>query len=262
MDLGLTGKVAMVTGGGSQTGFGKGIALVLAGEGCDIIILDKDLEGARRTASEVEALGCKALALKADITSSKEVIDSVRAALDRFGGIDILVNDAGMATPPKPFVEKTEEEWEPDIDINLKGVMRCTRAVLSQMLERKSGKIINISSGVGRYGMASSSVYSAAKAGVIAFTQSLAKEVASSGIIVNSVSPGVGDTNFLRSSNVLKTAETPPEFLKAITEGIPAGRVTSPRDIGNMVAFLASDVSDYIIGQVIDVDGGKIVSVL
>ena len=262
MDLGLKGKVAMVTGAGSQTGFGKGIALILAKEGCHIIIVDKNLEGARQTAIEVEALGCLAMALEADVSNSAEVNKAVSAGLAELGQIDILVNDAGAATPPKPFVEKTEEEWEPDININLKGVMICTKAILPHMLECKSGKVINISSGVGRYGMANSAVYSAAKGGVIAFTLSLAKEVISSGIYVNSVSPGLGDTNFLRASNVLKTAETPPEFLKQVSADIPVGRMTTPQDIGNMVAFLASDVSADIVGQVIDVDGGKIVSVL
>lgn len=262
MDLGLKDKVALVTGGGSQTGFGKGIALTLAEEGCHIIIIDKNLEGAKQTAVEIQAMGRKAIAYKADVSNSKEVNASVQAALCDFGRIDILVNDAGMATPPKPFAEKTEEEWEPDININLKGVMICTKAVVSQMLERKSGKIINISSGVGRYGMANSAVYSAAKGGVVAFTRSLAKEVISSGVYVNSVSPGLGDTNFLRASNVLKTVETPPEFLKHASANIPVGRMTTPQDIGNMVAFLASDVSADIVGQIIDVDGGKIVSAL
>ena len=262
MDFGLKDKVALVTGAGSQTGFGKGIAMTLAREGCHIVIIDQNLEGAKQTAAEIEATGRKAIAYKADISKSDEVNDAVHAALRELGRIDILVNDAGMATPPKPFVDKTEEEWEPDININLKGVLICTKAVLPQMLERKNGKIINISSGVGRYGMANSTIYSAAKAGVIAFTMSLAKEVIRSGVYVNSVSPGLGDTNFLRSSKVLKTAETPPEFLESVSADIPVGRTTTPQDIGNMVAFLASDVSSDIVGQVIDVDGGKIVSTL
>jgi NAD(P)-dependent dehydrogenase (short-subunit alcohol dehydrogenase family) len=259
MDLGLKGKVAMVTGAGSQTGFGKGIALALAAEGCDVIIIDKDLDGAQKTAADIKAPGRQALALKADVTRSAEVHDAVKAALAKFGRIDILVNNAGMSTPPKPFVAKTEAEWDPDIDINLRSVLICTKAVLPQMLERKSGWIINISSGVGTMGLANSSIYSAAKAGVMAFTRSLAKEVIASGVHVNSVSPGLGDTGFLRSSNILKTAETPPEFIKHVSMDIPVGRMTTPQDIGNMVAFLASDVSSDIVGQVFDVDGGKII---
>ena len=259
MDLGLKGKVALVTGAGSQTGFGKGIALVLAKEGCDIVIIDKDIDGAKQTAAEIEALGRKALALQSDVTKSAEVNKAIDTALEKFGMIDILVNNAGAATPPKPFAEKTEAEWEPDINLNLKAVFICTRAVLPQMLERKNGKIINISSGVGTMGLANSSIYSAAKAGVMAFTKALAKEVIGKGINVNSVSPGIGDTGFLRSSNVIKTAETPPEFTKHVNMDIPAGRMTTPQDIGNMTAFLASDVSSDIVGQVFDVDGGKII---
>ena len=259
MDLGLKGKVALVTGAGSQTGFGKGIALALAAEGCDVIIIDKDLAGAQKTAADIKAPGRQTLALKADVTKSAEVNDAVKAALAKFGRIDILVNNAGMSTPPKLFVAKTEAEWDPDIDINLRSVLICTKAVLPQMLERKSGWIINISSGVGTMGLANSSIYSAAKAGVMAFTKSLAKEVISQGVHVNSVSPGLGDTGFLRSSNVIKTAETPPEFIKHVSMDIPVGRMTTPRDIGNMVAFLASEVSSDIVGQVFDVDGGKII---
>jgi NAD(P)-dependent dehydrogenase (short-subunit alcohol dehydrogenase family) len=247
MNLGLKDKVTLITGAGSQTGFGKGIALTLAKEGCDVIIFDKDGEGAEKTAAEVKKLGRKALAYRVDIARSKEVDNAVKATLDEFGRIDILVNNAGRSTPPKPFVEKTEEEWEPDLNINLRGVLICTKAVLPQMLERQRGWIINISSGVGTVGMANSSIYSAAKAGVMAFTKALAKEVISQGINVNSV------------SNVLKTAETPAEFLKAVSADIPAGRMTTPQDIGNMVAFLASEVSSDIVGQVFDVDGGAII---
>ena len=259
MELGLKDRVALVTGAGSQTGFGKGIALTLAGEGCDVVIFDKDLAGAEKTAVEIEALGRRALALKVDVTSSAGVNEAVKTALEKFGKIDVLVNNAGASTPPKPFVEKTEAEWGPDIALNLIAVFICTRAVLPQMQERRRGWIINISSGVGTMGLANSSIYSAAKAGVIAFTKSLAKEVISKGVNVNSVSPGLGDTGFLRSSNVLKTVETPPEFLKAVSADIPVGRMTTPQDIGNMVAFLCSEVSSDIVGQVFDVDGGKII---
>ena len=259
MDLGLKDKIALVTGAGSQTGFGKGIALTLAEEGCHVIVIDKDGEGAKKTAAEIEALGRQSMGLQVDVTKSAEVNEAVKSALAKFGKIDILVNNAGAATPPKPFIEKTETEWEPDIEINLKSVLICTKAVLPQMLERKYGKIINISSGVGIMGMANSSIYSAAKAGVIAFTRALAKEVIGSGVHVNTVSPGLGDTGFLRSSGVLKTADTPPEFLERVSADIPVGRTTMPRDIGTMVAYLVSDVANDIVGQLFDVDGGFII---
>ncbi len=259
MDLGLKDKVALVTGAGSQTGFGKGIALQLAEEGCSVIIFDKNGDGAKKTASEIEAMGRKTLAFHVDITKSVEVNKAVKAALEKFGRIDILVNNAGQSTPPKSFVDKTEEEWEPDININLKSVFIVTKAVLPQMIQHKYGKIVNISSGVGTMGLANSSIYSAAKAGVMAFTKALAKEVISKGVHVNSISPGLGDTGFLRSSNVIKTAETPPEFINAVSKDIPVGRMTSPRDIGYMTAFLVSDAADDVVGEIIDVDGGKII---
>jgi len=252
MDLGLQGKVALVTGAGSQKGFGKGIALALAKEGCDIIVVDKDLEGAEQTAAEVRALGHQAIAFKVDVTKSSEVNDAVKTALEKFDKIDILVNDAGACTPAKPFVEKTEAEWEPDIDINLKGGLICTKAVLPQMLERKSGKIINISSGVGVFGGVNSSIYSAAKAGVIAFTKSLAKEVIASGVYVNNIAPGIGDTNFHRSSNM------PEGFMEFAVRTVPLRRATTPQDIGNAVVFLASDASSDIVGQTFSVDGGTL----
>ena len=180
MDLGLQGKVALVTGAGSQKGFGKGIALTLAKEGCDIIAADKDFEGVKQTVAEIEALGRRAMAFKTDVSISAEVIEMVSAALAGFGRIDILVNNAGVGSTPKPFIEKTEADWDNDININLKGVLYCTKAVLGQMISRKSGKIINIASGAGLTGLAGRSTYSAAKGGVIAFTKALAKEVGSS----------------------------------------------------------------------------------
>jgi 3-oxoacyl-[acyl-carrier protein] reductase len=248
MDLGLKGKVALVTGAGSQIGFGKGIVLTLAKEGCDIIASDKDIEGARQTAAEVKALGRQAIAVKADVASSAEVNDMVKAALAEFGRIDILVNNAGAATPPKPFIEMTEADWDADININLKGVLNCTRAVLNQMISRQSGKIINISSCCARIGGAMNSVYCAAKAGIMVFTKGIAAEVAPSGINVNAIAPGPGNTGF--------ALHAPPEFLEKITAMIPLGRSTTPQDIGNMVAFLASDISSDIVGQTFAVDGG------
>ena len=259
MDLGISGKIALVTGAGSQTGFGRGTAVRLAKEGCDIIILDKDLEGARKTAAEIESLNQKSMAFGVDLTNSSEVNQSVNEALAKFGRIDILVNNAGMSTPHKPFVEKSEEEWEPDININLKSVLIVTKSVLPQMLNRKQGKIVNISSGCGKMGCKGSTIYSAAKAGVVGFSKALAKEVISGGVNVNCVSPGIGDTGFLRSSGLLKTEETPPEFAKAIAAGVPVGRFTLPEDIGSMVAFLVSDLASDIVGVEFDVDGGAII---
>ncbi len=250
MDLGLLNKVALVTGAGSQKGFGKGIALTLAKEGCQIIVADVDLEGAKQTASEIQSSGRQALALKVNIINSAEVKEMVQAALNKFGKIDILVNNAGAITMPKNFAEKTDEEWNRDIDLNLRGTLNCTRAVVNSMLSNKTGKIINISSIGVKKGIAHAAAYNAAKAGVVGFTQALAVELAPSGINVNSIAPGMGLTNFGGGS-------PPPDMLKSALARIPNRRTTTPQDIANMVAFLASDVSSDVVGQTIGVDGGE-----
>jgi NAD(P)-dependent dehydrogenase (short-subunit alcohol dehydrogenase family) len=249
MDLGFKGNVALVTGAGSQIGFGKAIALVLARDGCDIIASDIDVEGVKQTAAEVEALGRKAMAVKADVTSRAEVNDMVKVALTKFGKIDILVNNAGATGKPMPFAETPEEWWDEDININLRGVLNCTKAVINHMLKRKYGKIINISSMAGVRGAPDAAVYSAAKGGVIAFTKALAAEVASSGINVNSIAPGTADTGFPIRSMV------PPGFLGGRIARIPLGRLTTPQDIANTVAFFASDISSDIVGQTVNVSG-------
>ena len=248
MDLGLTGKVALITGAGSQKGFGKGIAIGLAKEGCDIIVVDIDIEGAKQTAAIIQDLGRKALAVKADVANADQVNEMVKTALARFGKIDILVNNAGSASPSKPFWEKSEADWDWDININLKGAMNCTKAVIGQMVEKKSGKIINISSVAARLGAPFSVSYAAAKAGIIGLTKSLALEVSHIGINVNCIAPGLGLTNFVKND--------PPELIDSLKERTPTRRTTTPEDIANTVAFLASDVSRNIVGQTISVDGG------
>jgi len=250
MELGLENKVAMVTGAGSPVGFGKGIALTLAKYGCDIVANDIDLEGVKKTAAEVEALGRKALAIQADVTKQAEVKAMVKQALDAFGRIDILVNNAGRTTTPTPFVDTPEENWEKVINLNIYGVFYCTKAVLPQMLERKNGKIISIASGAGIGGMPRCVHYGASKAAVIAFTKGLAKEVIPSGVYVNAVAPGVGDTNFL------VTGDFPPGEIDRAVATVPTKRATTPEDVGNMVAYLASDLANQIVGQTYLVDGG------
>ena len=252
MDLSLEGKVALVTGTSSQIGFGKCIALTLAREGCDVIGTDKDIEGANQTAAEIRALGRQTIALKADVTSSAEVNKMVKAALAKFGKIDILVNNAGGASAAKPFVDKTEEDWDFDINLNVRGVFNCTKAVLPHMIERRTGKIIIISSGAGKAGLPYHSTYSAAKGAAITFTKALALEVIDYGINVNCIAPNIGDTNFLVHSKINR------EFFKQAVEITPAKRATTPQDVANAVAFLVSDVSSYILGQAISVDGGVV----
>ena len=247
MDLGLKDKVAVVTGAGSQIGFGKGIALVLAKEGCDIAVSDIDLEGAEKSAAEVRGLGRKAIALKTDVTSISQANDMIKSVLEQFGKIDILVNNAGGSTPPQDFAETVETKWDKDLGLNLRGVLNCTRAVLPHMISRRSGKIVNIASVAGLGGQPSGTVYGAAKAGVIAFTQGLAQEVVESGINVNCIAPGMGATAFFDNMG--------PELNELVKKMKAANRCMAPEDIGNAVAFLVSDASRQMIGQCLAVRG-------
>ena len=249
MDLGLQKKVAIVTGAGSQKGFGRATALTLAKEGCYIVVIDKDIEGVNQTAAEIRALGSKVIAAGVDVTKSAEVNAIVERTLRQFRKIDILVNIAGATTPPKLFVDKTEEEWDKDLNLNLKGTLYCIKAVLPHMLSRKSGKIITIASVNVKKGFPTTSIYAAAKTGIVGFTRVLANEVAASGINVNCIAPGLGLTNF-------GAGYAPPGGFDAVIQGIPNKRTTTPQDIANIVAFLVSDVSSDIVGQTISVDGG------
>ena len=250
MELGLAGKVALITGAGSQTGFGKGIALVLAKEGCHIIVTDMDLVGAEKTASEVRSLGQKAIVYKVDVTEKAGVDDMVRKALEQFSRIDILVNNAGIGTPPKPFVDSTTAEWDLGLNVNLRGVMNCTKAVLPHMIAQKSGKIVSMSSIAGLSGTPTGTIYGAAKAGIVNFTAGLALEVAQFGINVNCIAPGLGATGFH------KTAGFTPDYIENRDKMAAAGKTATPQDIGNAVAFLVSDVSKKITGHCLVVSGG------
>jgi 3-oxoacyl-[acyl-carrier protein] reductase len=248
MELGLKGKVALVTGAGSQIGFGKAIALALAQEGCDVIINDIDLDGARQTAAEVEKLGRKSMAIKADVTRGSEWDSMVKEVMAKFGRIDILVNNAGGCTPPKPFLEMSDNDWDFDIDVNLRSTRNGTKTILPIMIKQKSGKIVNITSGAGIHGGMFTSGYAAAKAGIIGFSMGVAKEAAPHGININCVSPGVADTGFARNA--------PPGLLENFPKTVPVGRLTTTQDIANAVVFLVSDVSSDIVGQVLVVSGG------
>jgi 3-oxoacyl-[acyl-carrier protein] reductase len=251
MDLGLKGKIAVVTGSGSQIGFGKGIALALAKEGCDIVAADIDLEGAKKTAAEVEALGRKALAVKVDISDFDQVDKMAKAALDKFGKVDILVNNAGTSRDT-PFLNLTEQHWHFNVEINLKGTWYCTKALLPQMLARKKGKIVNLSSAAAFKGFPTATLYSAAKAGIVGFTISLAAEVGPSGINVNCIAPGMGDTGLMAIAGATE------EMKKGFASSVPMRKMTTPQDIANAVLFLVSDSSVDITGQTIHVDGGDI----
>ena len=248
MELGLKGKVALVTGAGSQIGFGKAIALALAKEGCDVVVNDINLEDAQKTAAAVEKPGRRSLAIRADVTSGAAWDDMVKEILEKFGRIDILVNNAGGCTPPRPFLEMTDKDWDFDIDVNLRSTRNGTRAVLPHMIKQKSGKIVNVTSGAGIHGGMFTSGYAAAKAGIIGFSMGVAKEAAPHGININCVSPGVANTGFAKNA--------PPGLIENFPRTLPIGRLTTTRDVANAVVFLVSDAASDIVGQVLVVSGG------
>jgi NAD(P)-dependent dehydrogenase (short-subunit alcohol dehydrogenase family) len=236
MDLKLKDKVVIVTGAGSQVGYGKAIALTLAEEGCDLVLADLDLEGTRKTAEEVKALGRKAVAIKVDVRDRAQVDAMVKAGIEEFGHIDILVNNAGASSRMMPFIQSSRKDWEFDIGVNLIGQMNVAHAVLPHMISRKSGRIINTSGG---QGIPTLSVYGAAKAGVEMFTRALAKEMQGTGVIVTVYSPGLAATGL--------TADDP--RMDSIAPSLPLGRLCTPRDMAPVVAFLASELSDYMAAQ-------------
>ncbi len=254
MDLGLKDKVAIITGSGSPKGFGHATAVTMAKEGAHIVVNDINIATAEKTAEEIRGLGVKAIAIKADVGNSAEVQAMVKQAIATFGKIDILVNNAGAGGAGGPIHLTKEEDWDKSIALLLKGPMNCTKYVLPYMLERKYGKIVNISSGLGRTGAPNNSVYSACKGAVISFTRSIAGEVADKGINVNCVCPGLSATNFLRDKD---GKIRNPEMLVQMAKSLPLKRLTEAQDIGNMVTILCSDITCDIVGQTIGVNGGN-----
>ncbi len=238
MDLKLIGKIALVTGAGSQIGYGKAIAMVLAREGCAVAAADINLEWAERTAAEIRRTGRRAVAVQADVANRTQVETMVKSVVDEFGRVDVLVNNAGASSKERPFMQMTQADWEKDININLIGQMNVAQAVIRHMAKQKYGRIINTSGG---QGIPTISVYGAAKAGIEAWTHALALEVAPLGIIVNGVAPGLGETGL--------TANNVPEFMDANRQRSALRRLCTPADVAPAVAFLASDICSYMVGQ-------------
>ena len=254
MDLGFKGKVALVTGAGSQIGFGKEIALLLAKEGCDAVaVTDINLDDAKLTAEEIKALGCKSIAVKADVTSQAEVREMVKQVISEYHKIDILINVAGGVIGGGPLEEQKEEVWDKNIALNLKGTMFVSQAVLPHMKKQNYGVIVNIGSGsTHQYGPPHGvGMYAMSKAAVDIFTKQLATVEVKSGIRVNCVAPGPSPTNFIKAPD--KGA-----VVDMLAKEIPMGRGATPADIANATIFLASDVSGYITGQVLHVSGGSV----
>lgn len=242
----LKDKVALVTG--ASRGIGRAIALSLAEAGADVVINYSGNEAkANEVAAEIEKMGRRALAIRANVAEFAQVEQMVEQVLSHYGKLDILVNNAGI-TRDNLIMRMKEEDWDLVIDTNLKGVFNCIKAVTRPMMKQRSGRIINISSVVGVMGNAGQANYVAAKAGVIGLTKSTAKELASRGITVNAVAPGFIETDMtdVLGENVRE------ELMKLI----PLSRLGKPEDVAHLVRFLASSGADYITGQVIHVDGG------
>jgi len=245
----LNGQVALVTG--ASRGIGRAIAIDLAREGARVAVNYASSSGAaEEVAAEITAAGGEAIALKADVSQATEVDDLVKSITDEWGGIDILVNNAGI-TRDTLLLRMKPEDWQAVINLNLTGVFLCCRAIGKLMLKRRSGRIVNIASVAGQMGNPGQANYSAAKAGVIGLTKTLAKEFASRGVLVNAVAPGFIATDMTKD---LKNSE---EILKFI----PLGRYGQPEEVAGLVKFLAADpAAAYITGQVLNVDGGMVMA--
>ena len=244
----LQGKVALVTG--ASRGIGRATALALASEGAAIVVnYASSSSAAEDVVAQIEAIGGRAIAFKANVANSDEVDQLIAATMEKFGRIDVLVNNAGI-TRDTLLLRMKLEDWQAVVDLNLTGVFLCTRAVSKIMLKQKSGRIVNITSVAGQMGNAGQSNYSASKAGVIGFTKTVARELAPRAITVNAVSPGFIATDMT-------------EGLKAdpILQMIPLARYGQPEEVAGMIQFLVSSpAAAYITGQVFNVDGGMVMA--
>ena len=276
----LTGKVAIVTGAGGRHGIGRSIATRLASEGADVVVTDivQSLEGIRpedalegweglpSVVKEIESMGRKSLGIYSDVSVQGDVNELVKEVVEKFGKIDILVNNAG-SRPGKDrvlVVDLEEEALDLVMRVNVKGTFLCSQAVVKQMIAQKSGgKIVVISSGAGKKGIAKYAAYCASKFALIGFTQSLAKEVGEYGINVNAICPGLVDTERVEfiaaalANSAESGAEYRAEMIQERSTVVPLGRVAQGEDIANTAAFLCSDQSDYLTGLSISVSGGS-----
>jgi 2-hydroxycyclohexanecarboxyl-CoA dehydrogenase len=247
----LKGKIALVTGGGR--GIGRAIALGLAREGAQVAVLDILKDNAGAVAREIEALGVKGLALGVDLTRRAEVDRAVADTLAQFGQLDIVVNNAGW-DKLELFLDSEEETWEKILAINFKSILYVCKAALPSMVQRGSGKVINIASDAGRVGSTGEAVYAGSKGAIIAFSKTLAREMARHRITVNVVCPGLTETPLLQGIR----AQSPKteKVIEAVTRAIPLGRVGQPEDIAGAVVYLASPAADFVTGQTLSVSGG------
>ncbi len=244
----LAGKVAIVTG--AAQGIGRAIAMRLAEEGAKVAIADIQEEVAGETARQLTTVGHEAIAVKLDVTSLESATTAVQEVEQALGGINILVNNAGW-DELEPFIESTPETWDKVIAINFRGVLHCCKAVIPKMQMQGGGKIVSISSDADRVGSMGEAVYSGCKGAIIAFSKTLARELARNKINVNVVCPGPTETALLHG-----VMDNQPKVLEAMKRGIPMRRLGQPEDLAGAVAFLASPDADYVTGQVLSVSGG------
>ncbi len=242
-------RVVLVTGGGG--GIGRTIALLFAGEGAHIVIGDLNIAGGEETVEMIRQKGGQAVFVEANVTRFEDAEKMVAQAVENWGRLDVLINNAGV-TRDGLLLRMSEEDWDLVLDINLKGAFLCTKAAIKVMLKQRSGAIVNIASVVGRMGQAGQANYAASKGGLIALTKSVAKEVAGRDIRVNAVAPGFIETQM---THVLSD-----EVKKAWLERIPLNRAGTMEDVAKVVAFLASDDASYLTGQTIGIDGGMLMS--
>jgi NAD(P)-dependent dehydrogenase (short-subunit alcohol dehydrogenase family) len=247
--MNLEGRTALVTGSGR--GLGRAVALALAQAGADLVVTARTIAEIEKTANEIETMGRRALAFRADITVVDEVNEVIRQTVELFGRINILVNSAGIMIA-KPLEEMTLEEWRTIMETNLTSLFLCCKAVGPHMIAQKQGKIINLSAIEGKRGRADWVAYGASKGGVIQFTRALAVEWAKYNIQVNAIGPGVFDTRLMAGS-----VDDEKRRLSR-REKIPLAREGRPEEVGPLVVYLASSASDFITGQTIFIDGGEL----
>ena len=243
----LKDKVALVTGG--ARGIGRQIALTLAREGCHIAICDVNAEALTTTQKEIEALGVQALTGVVDVTKLAQADEFTQKTLDKFKKIDILINNAGI-TRDGLLVRMSEADWDLVLSVNLKGAFNFTKAVSKIMMKQRDGRIVNMASIIGIMGNAGQANYAASKGGLIAFTKSVAKELASRNVRANAIAPGFIQTDM--------TAKLSDEVKSEMLKFVPLGKLGTVQDVANLALFLASDDSSYITGQAIQVDGGMV----